>query len=66
MTRLSADSPLQALQAAWDASLGPVGHAVGVGIDLVEIEPLRQLIEAGGSAFLDAAWTAREHTTWCS
>lgn len=57
---MSADSPLNTLQSAWHASIGPIGQAVGVGIDLVEVEPLRQLVESGGSAFLDVAWTARE------
>jgi len=57
---MSVGSPLNALQSAWHASTGPIGQAVGVGIDLVEVEPLRELVEAGGSAFLDAAWTARE------
>jgi holo-[acyl-carrier protein] synthase len=60
MTSLSSDSPLRALRATWEASLGSIGHVVGIGIDLVETEPLRQLIEAGGSGFLDAAWTATE------
>jgi holo-[acyl-carrier protein] synthase len=57
---MSIGSPLSALQSAWHASVGPIGQTVGVGIDLVEVEPLRQLVESGGSAFLDAAWTARE------
>lgn len=60
MRSLGSESPRQALQAAWEASLGSIGQAVGIGIDLVEVEPLRQLIEAGGSEFLDAAWTAEE------
>ena len=32
----------------------------GVGIDLVEVEPLRQLRRVGGRSFVDAAWTAPE------
>src|SRR5262249_49745395 len=57
---MSVGSPLSALQSAWRASAGPIGQAVGVGIDLVDGEPLRRRVAAGGSAFLDAAWTARE------
>lgn len=57
---MSADLPLSALQSAWHSSIGPTGQVVGIGIDLVEVEPLRQLVESGGSAFLDFAWTARE------
>jgi holo-[acyl-carrier protein] synthase len=57
---MTASSPLHALQSAWHASIGPMGQSAGVGIDLVEVEPLRQLVESGGPAFLHAAWTARE------
>lgn len=32
----------------------------GVGIDLVEVEPLRQMLVSGGRPFLDAGWTVRE------
>ena len=53
-------APVGALQSTWQASIGPVGQAAGVGIDLVEVEPLRQLVEHGGSAFIEAAWTKRE------
>jgi holo-[acyl-carrier protein] synthase len=57
---MTTSSPVYALQSAWHAGIGPVCHAAGVGIDLVEVEPLQQLLESGGRAFLDAAWTARE------
>jgi holo-[acyl-carrier protein] synthase len=58
---MTAGSPLGALQSAWQAStVGPNGPAAGVGIDLVEVEPLRQLVRSGGTAFLDTAWTSRE------
>ena len=52
--------PRKALESAWQASVGPAGHAAGLGIDLVEVEPLRELIFAGGRAFLNTAWTIRE------
>jgi holo-[acyl-carrier protein] synthase len=52
--------PIGALASAWQASIGAMGQASGVGIDLVEVEPLRQLLAAGGRPFVDAAWTARE------
>lgn len=32
----------------------------GVGIDLVELAGLEQLVESGGTAFLQSAWTASE------
>lgn len=57
---MTTTSPMRALQSAWQAIIEPVVVAAGAGIDLVEVEPLRQLIEAGGEGFLDAAWTARE------
>ncbi len=57
---MTAVSPMRALQQAWSASVEVVDQAAGAGIDLVEVEPLRQLIQAGGDVFLDAAWTARE------
>lgn len=52
--------PIGALRAAWQASIEATEQAGGVGIDLVEVEPLRQLLLSGGRSFLDAAWTARE------
>lgn len=57
---MTAVSPMRALQQAWSAGVEVVDQAAGAGIDLVEVEPLRQLIQAGGDVFLDAAWTARE------
>jgi holo-[acyl-carrier protein] synthase len=57
---LSSESPREALKTAWEASIGAIGQVVGVGIDLVEVEPLRQLVDAGGSECRDAAWTAEE------
>ena len=60
--------PRKALESAWQASVGPAGHAAGLGIDLVEVEPLRELIFAGGRAFLEyrldhTRATRRECTT---
>lgn len=52
--------PIGALASAWHASVEAMGQASGVRIDLVEVEPLRQLLVAGGRSFIDAAWTARE------
>jgi holo-[acyl-carrier protein] synthase len=52
--------PIGALASVWQASIEAMGQASGVGIDLVEVEPLRRLLAAGGSSFVDAAWTARE------
>jgi holo-[acyl-carrier protein] synthase len=58
---MTAGSPLGALRSAWQASAtGSADQPAGVGIDLVEIEPLCQLMQSGGAAFLDAAWTLRE------
>lgn len=58
---MTASSPLEAMWSAWHASAAAsVGQPAGVGIDLVEVEPLRRLVESGGPAFLDAAWTVRE------
>lgn len=53
-------SPMQALQSAWQAAIELADQAAGAGIDLVEVEPLRQLVEAGDDTFVDAAWTDRE------
>ena len=57
---MTAQPPIGALRAAWQASIEATEEAGGVGIDLMEVEPLRQLIVSGGRPFLDAAWTARE------
>lgn len=57
---MTAVSPVQALQSAWNECVEFADQAAGAGIDLVEVEPLRQLMEAGGKGFVDAAWTARE------
>jgi len=58
---MTAGSPIGALRSAWQAgAAGSAAQPAGVGIDLVEVEPLRQLVESGGAAFLNAAWTARE------
>ncbi len=53
-------SPLDALRSAWCASIELAGQAAGVGIDLVQVDQLRELIDKGGSSFVDAAWTTRE------
>jgi holo-[acyl-carrier protein] synthase len=53
-------SPVAAIETAWRASAGSFGATVGVGIDVVETAPLESLITAGGSAFLDAAWSRFE------
>lgn len=52
--------PIGALASVWQASIEAMDQASGVGIDLVEVEPLRQLLATGGRSFVDAAWTARE------
>jgi holo-[acyl-carrier protein] synthase len=57
---MTAPSPIGALRAAWETSIEATEQSGGVGIDLVEVEPLRQLLVLGGRLFLDAAWTARE------
>lgn len=57
---MTAPPPIGALRAAWQASIEATEQAAGVGIDLVEVGPLRDLIVSGGRPFLDAAWTARE------
>jgi holo-[acyl-carrier protein] synthase len=57
---VSIQPPIGALASVWQASIEQTARAAGVGIDLVEVEPLRQLIDSGGPSFLDAAWTARE------
>jgi holo-[acyl-carrier protein] synthase len=49
-----------AIRTAWSASVGCFDTAGGVGIDVVETGPLGELINAGGSAFVDSAWSARE------
>lgn len=35
-------------------------HPAGVGIDLVDLADVEQLVDAGGTAFLESAWTAGE------
>ena len=57
---MTALPPIGALRAAWQASIEATEQADGVGIDLVEVEPLRQLIVSGSRPFLDSAWTVRE------
>ncbi len=57
---MTASPPIGALRAAWQASIEATKHWGSVGIDLVEVEPLCQLLISGGRPFLDAAWTARE------
>lgn len=57
---MTTTSPMHALQSAWMATAEILDQAGGAGIDLVEVASLRQLIEAGGDGFIDAAWTARE------
>jgi len=57
---VTATSPMRALRSAWQQSVELTDQTARAGIDLVEIEPLRQLVEAGGETFLDATWTARE------
>jgi holo-[acyl-carrier protein] synthase len=59
---VTATSPLSALQSVWSDALEAVGSTIGVGIDLVEVVPVRELIDAGGSAFVDAAWSRGEQT----
>lgn len=57
---MTTTSPMHALQAAWMATVEILDQAGGAGIDLVEVASVRQLIQAGGDGFIDAAWTARE------
>jgi holo-[acyl-carrier protein] synthase len=53
-------SPGAALARA-TASLGLVAvHPAGVGIDLVDLADVEQLVEAGGTEFLESAWTRCE------
>jgi holo-[acyl-carrier protein] synthase len=54
------ESPVIALTCVWQSSVMATGHAAGVGIDLVEVGPLRDLLVAGGQSFLDAVWTELE------
>jgi holo-[acyl-carrier protein] synthase len=51
---------MRALRSAWQQSVELIDQTARAGIDLVEVEPLRQLVEAGGETFVDATWTARE------
>ena len=53
-------TPVAALKSAWQASIESIGPVAGVGIDLVEVQVVRQLVEHGGHEFVDAAWTDRE------
>lgn len=57
---MTPDSPLGALKSVWQASIETSDPPTAIGIDLVEVEPVRQLIEAGGPFFANAAWTNRE------
>lgn len=57
---MTGTSPLAALQSVWRASVEIDDPPTAIGIDLVEVEPLAQLVEAGGPFFANAAWTARE------
>ena len=50
-------SPLPAVRAAVEQLLG---EPVGVGIDLVDIDVLRALVDDGGPTFVDAYWTSTE------
>jgi holo-[acyl-carrier protein] synthase len=51
---------MTALQSVWQASIETEDPPMAIGIDLVEVEPLAQLLEAGGPFFANAAWTPRE------
>lgn len=53
-------SPLAAIRSAWSAVAGADGTTGGIGIDVVDTEPLRELIAAGGAVFVDSAWSATE------
>ena len=57
---MTASAPLAVLQSVWKASIEIHDPPTAIGIDLVEVEPLAQLLEAGGRVFADTAWTARE------
>lgn len=52
--------PRTATTAALDASAAAFAGVVGVGIDLVDLSAFRRLLDAGGSVFLDNAWTEAE------
>lgn len=53
-------SPLAAFQSVWQASIEMDDPPMAIGIDMVEVQPLAQLLAAGGSFFVNAAWTGRE------
>jgi holo-[acyl-carrier protein] synthase len=57
---MTVESPLAALKSVWQAIIETDDPPSAIGIDLVEVEPLRQLLEAGGPFFVNAAWTNRE------
>lgn len=41
-------------------ALDMFGDVSGIGVDLVDIELMRSLVDAGGPSFVDAYWTAAE------
>lgn len=53
---------LPVIKSAWSDSLlrSDCCNIVGVGIDVVDVDDLRALLDAGGEAFASAAWTAGE------
>lgn len=53
-------APLAAIRSAWRAATAIDGTTGGAGIDVVATETLRQLIAAGGPAFIDSAWSETE------
>jgi holo-[acyl-carrier protein] synthase len=57
---VSDQSPRLALMSVWNASTGSSLGVWGAGIDLVEIAALSDLLNAGGTAFVDAGWTTGE------
>lgn len=57
---MSAPTPIPAIASAWSGFAPPRGSILGLGVDLVEVETLARLVEAGGDAFLAEAWTPLE------
>lgn len=56
-------TPIAALASVWSAAVSSAdssGSTLGAGFDLVNLKSFAALHESGGSAFLEAGWTASE------
>ena len=53
-------SPAVALAQALDELNAPSAGVAGIGVDLVDVGMFGELLESGGSAFLDTGWTEGE------